>query len=204
MTQEEFQRKWEANKRKLIAFAGRPAHTIMGNTAVSWFRDNYLKERWFNGSGWQRWKKPKRFNPNGSVSEVYGTLLSKRQHLFRNIQKEVGEKYAKIVNRVPYAKIHNEGGDIEQDITITPKMRRWAWYMYYKTSGIKKKGKGKRQPPASVSPLSGKYKALALTKKQTIHRTIHMPKRPFIYNNAELSRVLRERLKGDIRRILLS
>ena len=201
MTPEAFQKKWESNKRKLLAFVGRPAHTIMGNTAVSWFRDNYRKEQWFNGSGWQRWKKPKRFNPNGSVSEVYGTLLSKRQHLVRNIQKEVGERYSKIVNRVPYAKIHNEGGDIEQNITITPKMRRWAWYMYYKTNGIKK---GRKRQKITENPLSTKYKALALTKKQTIHRRIHMPKRPFIYANAELAKVLRERLKGDIRRILMS
>lgn len=200
MTPQEFQRKWEANKIRLRGYLGGGMQKIVGNTAVSWFRHNYTQEQWYNGYGYAKWKKPKRYNPNGGTVGNLGTLLSKRQHLFRSIGHTPTARGAIIYNNVPYAKIHNEGGDIDQNIPITPKMRKWAWYMYYKSNGIKK---GKRGKATIVSnPVADKYKALALTKKKVIHRTVRIPKRPFLYGNAELAKVLRERIQSDIHAIL--
>lgn len=206
MTPQEFTRRWNRNKAKLYQYLNGNIQRVIGATAVSWVRSNYLQEHWYNGSGWSKWKKPKRYDPSGGTVANYGTLLSKRQHLFRTTTYKPTQRGAIIYNNVPYAKIHNEGGDIDQDITITPKMRKWAWYMYYKSNGVKNKGKHKGVSMSGVrsNPIADKYKALALTKKKVIHRTIHMPKRPFIYNNAELAKVLRDRLKGDLRRILMS
>lgn len=190
---------WKAREARLRQYLGRTAHVNMGSTAVSWFRDNYRKEQWFNGSGWQKWKKPKRYKPNGSVAEMCGTLLSKRNHLFRSTHYVADSTRAVIINRVPYAEAHNQGAEFEQSIPITPKMRRWAWYMYYKNSG----GKLRKGQKRMSNPLSDKYKALALTKKKVINRHVSIPKRPFIYANAELAKVLRERLKEDVRKILI-
>ena len=71
--------------------------------------------------------------------------------------------------------------------------------MYYKNSG----GKLRKGQKRTGNPLSDKYKALALTKKKVINRHVSIPKRPFIYANAELAKVLRERLKEDVRKILI-
>lgn len=202
MTPQEFQRKWEANKIRLYGYFRGGMQKIVGNTAVSWFRFNYQQEQWFNGYGYAKWKKPKRWNPNGGTPERYGTLLSKRQHLFRSIGHTPTDKGAIIYNNVPYAKIHNEGGDIDQNIPITPKMRKWAWYMYYKTGGVNRKRSNNTKSILAqgivFNPVAQKYKALALTKKDVIHRTVRIPKRPFLYGNAELAKVLKERVKGDI------
>lgn len=190
---------WKAREARLRQYLGRPAHVKIGNTAVSWFNEHYRQEEWFNGSGWQKWKKPKRFDAKGTTSQKYGTLLSKRQHLFRSTHYIADATRAVIINRVPYAEAHNQGAEFEQSIPITPKMRRWAWYMYYKNSG----GKLRKGQKRTGNPLSDKYKALALTKKKVINRHVSIPKRPFIYANAELAKVLRERLKEDVRKILI-
>lgn len=200
MTPQEGKRRLKTIKAKITRYLGGGMQKIVGNTAVSWFRHNYTQEQWFNGYGYAKWKKPKRYNPDGGTVGNLGTLLSKRQHLFRSIGHTPTANGAIIYNNVPYAKIHNEGGDINQNILITPKMRKWAWYMYYKSNGIKK---GKRGKATIVSnPVADKYKALALTKKKVIHRTVRIPKRPFLYGNAELAKVLRERIKSDILAIL--
>lgn len=188
----------------------------MGITAKNWFRENYQAERWFNGSAWEQWLKPKRYNAEGTTAEKYGTLMSKRDHLFRSIDYVATARGATIFSKVPYAKAHNEGDEFDQEITITPKMRKWAWYMYYKELGVKK-GKGKKKSVAikrskvtkngktyysTGNAVADKYAALALTPKQTIKRHIKLPRRPFIYNNAELAKVLRLMIKGDIKKIM--
>ena len=64
---------------------------------------------------------------------------------------------------IPYASIHNTGGKI----TITKKMRAWAWSQHYKNKNKK----------------DNMYKRIALTKKN--HITI--PKRQFIGNHPTLT-----------------
>lgn len=208
MTPVQFEIRFNAVKNQLARYLKKPAYRDMGVTAQAWFREHYKQEHWFDGGGWRPWKKPKRFNPDGTTSQKYGTLLSKRNHLFRNIQYKADDHGATVYNNVPYAEIHNQGGVIEQDIVITPQMRKWAWAMYYKANGIKRGRKGqkgkrnKAQTPIVRNPLGDKYKALALTKNPTIHRTILMPRRPFLYDNAELRGVLREKLKAEIKKIM--
>lgn len=212
MTPTQFEIRFNAVKSQLYGYLKKPAYQDMGVTAQSWFMEHYRQEHWYDNGGWKPWKKPKRFSQGGTTSQQYGTLMSKRAHLFRSIKYDANDNGAVIYNNVPYASIHNEGGDIQQSINITPKMRKWAWYMYYKTSGIKKgrrrtktkTAKGRLQSlMGNVSnPLADKYKALALTKNTTINRTIHMPKRPFIYNNEAIQGVLREKLKAEIKKIM--
>ena len=59
------------------------------------------------------------------------------------------------VGDVKYARIQDEGGTTHP--RVTPKMRRWAWWMYYKSK-----------------QLDAKYKAIALTKKATL--TVKIPR----------------------------
>lgn len=207
MTKEEFI-KFGKLYEKINHYIGRPAHTKIGALAISWYMKHYREEHWYNGSSWQKWKKPKRFNPKGGTVNKYGTLLSKRQHLFRSISKLVESNRAIIYTNVPYAEIHNEGGEIKQNIPITPKMRKWAWAMYYNSLRGKKAKRTKsvqngKKVYTTGNPVADKFAALALTKKQVINRNIKMPKRPFLYPNNELARELGKMVKTDIKNIIL-
>ena len=75
---------------------------------------------------------------------------------------------------IKYAKIHNEGGDI----SLTPKMRRFFWAMYYKTGG-----KNKRTRSAEIPQF---WLSLALSKNDTIK----IPARKYIGDSATLERQL--------------
>ena len=61
--------------------------------------------------------------------------------------------HVRVANDVPYASMHNYGGETHP--TVTPKMRRFAWAMYYNTSGIGKKPlrAKKRATGARIQPL---------------------------------------------------
>jgi hypothetical protein len=69
-----------------------------------------------------------------------------------------------------YARIQDEGGVTHP--TVTPKMRRWAWFMYRKEQGVQRRELRKILPGLSRSQLRGtarmgasKYLGIALTKK---------------------------------------
>lgn len=77
---------------------------------------------------------------------------------------------------LPYAEIHNKGGVI--NLTLTPKARKYFWYMYKQTE-------------------NEKWKWMAITKKKMI--TVRIPQRQFIGNSKELDKridlIIRQTLK---------
>lgn len=116
------------------------------------------------------------------------------QRLFRSYAPNSPDNIMQIIDRggstwlrygtkVPYARINEEGGEISQTIPITEAMRKFFWAQWYATK-------------------EGKWKAFALTRKQTIRRTIRIRKRPTIkpaLNNfrkqmPQLQRLLRQEL----------
>ena len=111
-----------------------------------------------------------------------------------------GDYRVTVSNDLPYAAIHNQGGTIST--TVTPKMRRFAWYMYYNTSGSSPKGqKGKKKSPAqSASPQAEFWRNLALTRKQKL--TVRIPKRQFIGKSEELTKSINEKIEQEIINIL--
>ncbi|MBF0950274.1 MAG: hypothetical protein HXK22_00510 [Alloprevotella tannerae] len=76
-------------------------------------------------------------------------------------------------------------------------MRRFAWYMYYKTSGKTSKGqKGKKKSQARAAPQAEFWRNLALTRKQKL--AVKIPKRQFIGESAELTQRINEKIKQEI------
>lgn len=78
-----------------------------------------------------------------------GSLLISTGRLRRSIGKRVAGDSIIFTSDAPYAKLHNEGGEI----VVTQKMRGWFWYMYTKTKlplykhlGCKKVGSKIRIP----------------------------------------------------------
>ena len=91
-----------------------------------------------------------------------------------------------VTNPRPYAAIHNEGGNIG----ITPKMRRYAWHMVYSLAKVKKGDK----MPKELPPMAQAWRAMALTRKTTIH----IPRRQFIGPSHELNVKIRKMILNTL------
>ena len=204
MTPAEFSR-WTANKqRELEKLMRHVLPKVVGRMAMDHFQDNFYKGGFVNG-GLHPWKPAKRLSSGlRGAAYRYGTLLSGDKHLFNSIKYIPGEGRVKVSNDMRYAPIHNWGGTVNP--TVTDKMRRHAWYMYYKSIGKKKKtAKGKKKGGSTATPENTQaqfWKRLALTKKSKLN--VKMPQRQFLGESAELSEKIAAVRESEIRKILNS
>lgn len=187
----------------LHTLVNRKIPVATGKIAKDHFQDNFRKGGFVNG-GLQPWPPAKRLSSGDtSAAAQHGTLLSSRNHLFSSISYRPGTAQVTIFNDVAYAEIHNDGGTVHPK--ITPKMRRFAWAKYYALGGGRKGSqKGRKGPkkgnPATSSGEAEKWKALALTKKESL--TIHIPKRQFMGPSEELNARLTAYVEKEVLRIL--
>lgn len=167
----------------------------VGIIAVNHFKQNFRDGGW-QDNGLHPWKRTRR-QDSGSHDAKYGPLTSGHNHLMHSIQSTTGPGTVTVENPVPYAAIHNEGGDITTHPTITDRMRKYAWHMVYSLAGVNGKGKLPKELPAEAS----KWKGLALTKKKkaTVHATI--PRRQFIGDSAELRIKVNKIINDSIQKI---
>ena len=178
----------------------------VGIIAVQHFKQNFRDSGFLDG-GLRPWKKSQRELRGGlGASARYKTLTSARNHLMSSTQAHIGRGEVSIENPVPYAVIHNEGGTIVSNPTITPKMRKYAWAMVYKLSGRKRSSTGKRGKRAGgsreeIPEEAKKWMALALTKKTKLKIRAKMPKRQFIGESRELVQKVNKEVNDSIQRI---
>lgn len=178
----------------------------VGIIAVQHFKQNFRDSGFLDG-GLRPWKKSQRELRGGlGASARYKTLTSARNHLMSSTQAHIGRGEVSIENPVPYAVIHNEGGTIVSNPTITPKMRKYAWAMVYKLSGRKRSSTGKRGKRAggsreAIPEEAKKWMALALTKKTKLKIRAKMPKRQFIGESRELVEKVNKEVNDSIQRI---
>lgn len=178
----------------------------VGIIAVQHFKQNFRDSGFLDG-GLRPWKKSQRELRGGlGASARYKTLTSARNHLMSSTQAHIGRGEVSIENPVPYAVIHNEGGTIVSNPTITPKMRKYAWAMVYKLSGRKRGSTGKRGKRAggsreAIPEEAKKWMALALTKKTKLKIRAKMPKRQFIGESRELIEKVNKEVNDSIQRI---
>ena len=166
----------------------------IGRMAKDHFQENFRKGCFVN-NGLQQWPKSKRqLSGTSSAAAQYGPLLSGRNHLFSSMKYTPSDYRVKVANEVPYAAIHNEGGTVNP--TVTPEMRRFAWAMFYKSSGKKKGKKGSMLS----NPDAERWKALALTKKSKL--TVKIPKRQFLGESAELRKSINDKIEKELSKIL--
>lgn len=163
--------------------------------AVNHFKQNFRDGGWLDG-GLHPWKRTRRQDGN-TPDAKYGPLTSRHDHLMRSIQARTAPGEVSIENPVPYAAIHNEGGDITSHPTITDKMRKYAWRMVYSLSGVKGKGKLPKELPAEAE----KWKGLALTKKSQLTVHARIPQRQFMGDSAELRTKINKIINESIKRI---
>lgn len=139
----------------------------VGVIAVNHFKQNFRDGGWLDG-GLHPWKRTRR-QDSSSPDAKYGPLTSRQNHLMHSIQAKAAPGEVSIENPVPYAAIHNDGGDIHT--TVTKRMRKYAWHMVYSLAG--KKGKGRL--PKELPREAERWKGLALTRKKSL--TVRIPQR---------------------------
>ena len=167
----------------------------VGVIAVNHFKQNFRDGGWLD-DGLHPWKRTKRQDSN-SPDAKYGPLTSRRDHLMRSIQASTAPGEVTIEDPVPYAAIHNDGGDITTHPSVTAKMRKYAWHMVYSLAGIKGKGKLPKNLPAEAE----KWKGLALTKKPKITIHAHIPQRQFMGDSYELRIKINSLINQSIQKI---
>lgn len=198
----EFSALIKAKQKELDTLMRRKLPVKVGRMAKDHYQENFRKGGFVNG-GLERWPQTKRQQSGGtSAAANYGPLLSRRNHLFSSVKYTPADYRVRVANDVEYASLHNNGG--ETNPTVTPKMRKFAWAMYYKAAGIRKKAaKGKRKGKTGqkeLSPEAAMWKGLALTRKKKLK--VRVPKRQFIGESVELNEQIRQTIETEIRNIL--
>lgn len=185
----------KSQSRELDRLIRRQLPIKIGRMAKDHYQDNFRKGGFVN-RGLQKWPTTRRQQTDStSAAASYGPLLSGHNHLFGSIKYVPSDYRVTVSNDLPYADIHNQGGTVSP--TVTPKMRRFAWYMYYKTSGKTSKGqKGKKKSQVRAAPQAEFWRNLALTRKQKL--AVKIPKRQFIGESAELTQHINEKIKQEI------
>lgn len=197
----------KAKRGELDSLMRRNMPVIAGRMAKDHFQKNFDKSGFVNG-GLHPWKPARRLSSGGSgAADNYGTLLSSRKHLFSSIKYTPADYRVRVSNDVPYAPVHNWGGIVNP--TVTDRMRRFAWYMFYKSSGKSKKaatGQKKRKNDGSAkvqeNPQAQFWKRLALTKKTKLQ--VRIPQRQFLGESAELTSAIKARVENEIHKIINS
>lgn len=135
--------------------------------------DKNFENKSFFGETWQptKWANNK------------GSLMMRTGNLRKSIAATIEGDAIVWRSSLPYAAIHNEGGEI----TVTEKMKRFFWAMYYKASGaVGKTAKGAARNTVRNRRLTAEaaiWKNLALMK---VGSKMKIPKRQFIGNHPQV------------------
>ena len=196
MTLQELRNLLIANSNQIDNLMRRQMPVLAGQMAVSHFKANF-RQGGFVNNGLQAWQKSKRIGKAKGAEGSYKTLLSGRNHLYNSTNYIPGDARVTIQNNVEYAAIHNEGGTIESNPTVTPKMKKFAWAKYYEALNGQKPNKNTPIPEDAQ-----RWRNLALTKKTKLNIRAVMPKRQFIGESKELNDKIQAKLEEKLERIL--
>lgn len=149
------------------------------------FDKNFEREAFFS-QAWARRKSPIR--PGRKILVDTGQLR-------RSIQSRSSDKTITFFSSLPYADIHNEGGEIK----VTRKMKGYFWHKYYEATGsFGRKKNGERRNDKRTVQLSTEaefWKFLALMREG---KSIKIPKRQFIGASPEVERIVREIIEENL------
>lgn len=139
---------------------------IIAEKATEFYKNRFTVKADINGKSWPPAKNP----------PSRGSLMVRSGNLMASIRPSVINSNRVVISsgsaRVPYAKIHNEGGEV--NIPVTKEMRKFAWAMNYKTG-------------------DERWKGLALTRKSVIR--VSMPKRQFMGHSKTLNQIILNSIK---------
>lgn len=149
----------------------------MGNMAERHFKESF-RAKGFDDNGLQRWP-PRKAAGRGSLMIQSGALkrsIHRSRMTANSVTITAGD------GKVPYAKIHNEGGTTHP--TVTAKMIAFAYHM----------SKGAGTPEQAKM-----WRGIAHTRKNKL--TVNIPQRKFMGRSKSLDRKTIEMIKHDINSI---
>lgn len=133
--------------------------------------------------------------PNNKLINRRGSMMARSNNLRRGYRSRIeGEKIA-FSNSMAYASIHNEGGEI----TVTAKMKRYFWAMFYQSTGGMKKTKSgkvsKNKENTALSIEAQQWKAMAL---MPIGKKIKIPERRVIGKHPRILEVIENVVNNNL------
>lgn len=148
--------------------------------------DRNFERQGFFSEAWARRKSPLR--PGGSILVDTGKLR-------RSIHSRSDEKSITFYSDLPYAAIHNEGGEIK----VTAKMKRYFWHRYYEAQGgfgRKKNGELRQNKQNRQLGTEAEFwRAMALMKEG---KAIKIPKRQFLGMSQEVESEVRQIIEDNL------
>lgn len=115
---------------------------------------------------------------NSKIPNQKGSLMMRTGKLRRSIRSKQGSNDISWSSSLPYASLHNEGGEI----IVTERMKRFFWAMFYKANGaVTASGKGERNKRLSQEAQT--WRALALQK---VGAKMKIKQRQFIGDHPQL------------------
>ena len=180
MNLEQFQQLLLQKQKEIEQALRRTLPVKVGRIAKDHFQTGF-RQGGFQDNGTQAWQRKKRH-------DKYGPLMSSRQNLYGSIYYHPEDYSVTVGTEVPYAAIHNEGGDI----IVTARMKRFFWAKYREANG----GSWKRNAKNDEAEF---WKTLALKKVGSV---IHIPKRKFIGESQELTDKINTTIENEINKIL--
>lgn len=151
------------------------------------FLKNFERQGFFS-EAWQRRKSPTR--PGGSILMDTGQLR-------QSIGSRVTDNSVVFFTTLPYAGIHNDGGEI----VVTKRMKGYFWRRYMNATGAlafarKKDGSLRRDKGTRHIVSSADFwKAMALMKEGS---TIKIPQRKFLGTSPEVEEIVRTTIEESL------
>lgn len=149
------------------------------------FDKNFERQAFFS-EAWQRRKSPIR--PGGSILIDTGKLR-------QSISSRSTENSITFFSTLPYASIHNDGGEIK----VTRKMKAFFWHKYYESTGsFGRKKNGERRNDKRTVQLSTEaefWKFMALMKEG---KSIKIPRRRFLGASPEVEKAVKEIIEENL------
>ena len=149
------------------------------------FDRNFERQAFFS-EAWQRRRSPLR--PGGHILVDTGDLR-------RSIRSEIREASIVFKSDLPYATIHNEGGEI----SVTAKMKRYFWHKYYAATGTfgRRKDGSLRQDKKNrqLTSEADFWKAMALMR---VGSKIRIPQRKFLGTSPEVEAAVRQIIEENL------
>lgn len=166
------------------------AHRYAKVAGVNFFKQNFRRQGFLDGSLTPWDKRVLNIGTARGVLIQSGKLRDSIHAVSRGVDRVIYQ-----TDPLPYAKIHNEGGEI----IVTERMKRYFWYLYMKSTGTmqKKKNGELRQNKANarLSTMASFYKAMACKK---VGSKIKIPKRQYIGESATFMKQLDAWIASEI------
>jgi phage gpG-like protein len=149
------------------------------------FDKNFERQGFFSEK-WPRRKSPLR--PGGHILVDTGALR-------RSVKSRVSGQSITFYSDLPYASIHNDGGEIK----VTAKMKRYFWRRYYEAQGsFGRKKNGEKRNTKKNRQLTSEAEFWQMMALMKVGKTIKIPRRRFLGASPEVEQSVREIIEENL------